>query len=559
MKSPHRAICWELWRTTRRELSMRLCGASAYALLLSRVGPSNGNPAESQVVSGILVLMLTSIALASPAWILQFDRTQVGFGFRSNFIRPVSTGTLVAIPMLYTMISSAACYVIPALLFRGQTGVAVPIIGPSVIILCATTCFVAAGWSPATITGRAVAVVTLAAALLIVIVAGRQDHSTPWLMAIGSPTQFNFRWYQYVGLSIVAALAYLTALLSVKQQRRGDHWMPDSWSQAMPFSAATLKQPSATNAPRPFSRPAAAQYWYEFQRFGIRTLLISLLAPLAVVIAIVVAAHTSTRTSTSAVWALVLVICPVVYQVIGIDGAVGLKQKQRVMFLPLFDATRPMSSVQLIEIKLVMIAACSVVGWLFMVLAWAIHAIVSGDIGSWDSSGEAAWGLLREAPIWVWGIVLSGALVLIISNSSLLLAGWLWMPFHPKICFGLSVFGALHVLLVVWDADHGWVLLPLWRIYGYLLPLTIIIGCAIALYKAYHAGVLRSRLFGLALAAWLVYLAALAAAYTTFDPQLTVVPAAQAFTIAVAWLLVPLAAVAVAPLALDRLRHEAIG
>jgi hypothetical protein len=110
-----------------------------------------------------------------------------------------------------------------------------------------------------------------------------------------------------------------------------------------------------------------------------------------------------------------------------------------------------------------------------------------------------------------------------------------------------------HLMLALWDHRHGWSFSPLWIAYGYLLPPVIVAACVRALQKALSAGFLSSRLFGYSFCLWLVYVVSTVVLYINAAPP-TPLPFG-AVLVGGSLLLVPLAAIAIAPLALAAHRH----
>lgn len=135
----------------------------------------------------------------------------------------------------------------------------------------------------------------------------------------------------------------------------------------------------------------------------------------------------------------------------------------------------------------------------------------------------------------------------------MLLAFGLWLPLYPTRYFAGVVVAFFHIVLAVWDAKNGWALQPLWIAYGYLFSVVIFIGCIFALRKALITRAIGKRLFGCAFCLWLIYIGSSLAIYVKASPSFAIPTPVLALSISL--LLVPLAATAIAPLALASHRH----
>jgi hypothetical protein len=246
----------------------------------------------------------------------------------------------------------------------------------------------------------------------------------------------------------------------------------------------------------------------------------------------------------------------VLYQFIGIEGAVGLRQKQGAVQYSVFDATRPLRTDQIVIIKLFVVAACSLAAWLFMAGVAGAHAALSNDGDAWRkiAAGLAeAFGTLRFS--WWWLAGASSLLLFYVSSSSMLLAFGLWLPLHGRILFGFWIIAYAHIILAIVDAaKDNWSLYPLWIAYGWILSVAIAFGCAFVLRKALASGDLGRWVFGLACMLWAIYVASIVTLYAKIGELYPIPAAGLAF--GAAMLLVPLATTAIAPLALASHRHR---
>lgn len=238
-------------------------------------------------------------------------------------------------------------------------------------------------------------------------------------------------------------------------------------------------------------------------------------------------------------------MCPIAYQLSGLEGAIGLQHKQGTVEYSAFDATRPMSNDQLITIKLFVVAACSLAGWLLMVMALGVHAMVAGYWPALVQIGDTVSSQLGQVSVYWWVAGLVNILLLYVSNSSVLLAFGLWLPLHPKTLVSAFFIVFLHLVLAAWDENHGWRLQLLWGSYGYILAIAIVSGSGYILWKALTAGYLVKPLFGFAFSAWVIYVLSSVAAYNKTASAVSI-PLPVLF-LGISLLFVPLATTALAP------------
>jgi hypothetical protein len=466
MRTQLHAMIWEVWRTSRSELLLRTAGMVGFVLLIcGTTAAKTFNEPETRVLCGMALMVLTFGSVTTQNWIYQLDRQQTGFSFRLGFVRPVSTTMLVAVPLMFTTAAAVISYLLSMTLFSLLMNVSMPLVGPAAVIACAVVCCMAATWSPTAIFAKVIGLTVLAAAMVMSLVAFHARHETPdpILIAIGSPEYFDFGWQHYAALLILAALAFVVTVAAVERQRHGDHFQLASLTRV-----GQVFKLSYRRRQRPFTSRFAAQCWYESQRFGRTVLLLGVLAPLIIFVFVSMAPrHDPNRQAVAYVWLGALVLCPFVYQLVGADGALGLRQKQGATQFSAFDATRAMPNDRLIASKLLVIAACSLIGWLCMGLAAASHVVLFGDWDLWVRIGQAASRAVGDVPIYWWIAGVCCVVLQYISTTSILLA--CGAPLHGRLFVCLIVLVYAHMMLAMWDAKHHWTLWYLWTAYGYLL------------------------------------------------------------------------------------------
>ncbi|MDA1053073.1 MAG: hypothetical protein O3C40_21685 [Planctomycetota bacterium] len=555
MRTPTQAVLWELWRTSRLQLLMVVGVQFAIVLLLysATFFAKNSDEGTAHVLCGIFVMWSTAMSAFSQSWRNTFETTHIGFSFRLGFTRPISTARMVAIPMLFIVIVAPLCYLLPAILFSWLMGLSVPLVGPAMLSAGAAACLVAVAWSPATSIGKAIGLVAffgglIASAAMYHLPSGNPD---PFLLEIGKPDYFDFAWYQYLVLLAVPAIAMVVTVVAVERQRHGDRWQLDGLRRR--WRGLNIPWPGSHRRQQPFRSLLVAQCWYEMRRFGVKLLVLSLLAPLVPFLLVTFVSRVDPGLGGAPwVWLVAVGFSPLVYQMIGADGAIGLRHKQGALQLSAFDATRALQNDQLIAIKLLVIASCSLVGWLWMGLAAGAHAALSGDWPLWVQLGQTISQAVGDVPVHWWIAGGCNVALLYISSSSFLFAFGMWVPLHPRL-FACVFFAVVaHIALAIGDFEHDWTVRYLWLAEGWVLTIAIVVGSYLAVRKALSSGFLGKRLFVCMFCLWVIYVSTTIAMFLKTAPALPLTVAA----LGVASLLVPLASTAIAPLALASHRHR---
>ena len=548
MRTPVQAILWELWRTSRAELVIRIAAQSALVVLIWLL--ADLDETQLQVVRGIAVMLLALTSVLSFTWLSEFDSRQSGFSFRLGFTRPANTATLVIVPLVFLVATAVACFLLPAMVFRVLLSPSFPLAGPAMWVAVLTCCLVAATWSAGTKTGKRIAIIAAICGCALALVAFhtiRQDPD-PFLLALGKPRYFDLAWYESAVLVAVAAIMTAVTIAAVDRQRHdvAGRTLGTGWRGSLALFRSTRH--------RPFRTPLAAQCWYEMRRFGNTVLLLSVAAPLVVFAAVRLIALADPRwEGAPQAWLFAIAACPFAYQLIGADGALGLRRTQGATQLSAFDATRPLANDRLIALKMLIIAGCSLFGCLCMAVAAALHAHLSGDGEAWARVGAMLSRAVGDVPAYWWAIGACNAALLYVSSTSAVLAFGLWLPLHRRLfAWGIAAV-YIHIFLLGWDAAHQWRLRLLWTAWGYAIAVAVVAACFAALHKAVSAGFLGRRLLGAALILWMIYVSSAVTLFREAQPAASI--PLVAIVLGGALLLVPLATTAVAPLALAAHRH----
>lgn len=200
MRTPFRAMLWELWRTSRWELLCRLGWQCGLVFLLYILSDDVSEP-EMNILRGIVILLLVTTSVFSMTWLSAIDSedNKSGFSFRLGFTRPISTARLVTVPMLFSIVVAIGCYSLPAALFAALMDSPMPLAGPAMFVASAVATLVAAAWAPSNRIGKSLALAGLLAVLGFAMYLFHNSHHDPdvLLLAIGKLEYFQLVWYEY--------------------------------------------------------------------------------------------------------------------------------------------------------------------------------------------------------------------------------------------------------------------------------------------------------------------------------------------------------------------------
>jgi hypothetical protein len=560
MQTPIQAMLWELSRLSRIELPLRMGAMCFFAIVLYFVGRDLGE-FQIRAIQGIAVMMFMVSAPFSSAWLGELDSHSKGFSFRLGFVRPVSTVLLVLVPLVFTVVTSVACYLIPALVSSYLWNTSLPMLGPSLLIALVVQLSIAVVWSLTSHASKIVGIILLAAVVmgLVVFLVARSDSPEPILFAIARPSYFALSWLQTSCLFAAMLATTIATIMAVDRQRHGDDWVPslrfmfpeglrgpansETHSRAIPWS--------------PFRSVVTAQCWYEWRQFGSKVLIAGLLAPLFVITFLVVCNLLNPgRNPNTVTWIIALALSPVFFQMIAVDGAIGLKHVHGTTRLSLFDATRSLSSDQIIFIKLLVVAGSSLAAWLCMAsVAW-FDLVLLGHGDDWDRNHLVSTALANTLPKissqmgsigWFAGFC--NVLLLFVSSSSSLVAFGLWVSVYRVRMVLLVVITALHATALVFAFKYGWQIQFVLTAYGYLLAGLVLFVCVASIRRSLKLGAMRQSYFIAFGVLWAVYVLSVMVLFGKVTDHIPIAIPNAAIVLGASLLIVPLAATAVAPLA----------
>jgi hypothetical protein len=537
-----------LWWRVRRWSLPALAYLVVLAVLSRAVTTGLLEPVVGAQVLGVAVLPLAN------AYLLLFvlvvypggtsssgaDLAARGSGFPARkFALPVPTAALVFWPMFYGMLGAGLLWVALATLLLRPCGLDPALLWPALLLASFTGWLQVIAWRPF---GWPWVRVFLAVLLLGVFVAVPQaceayQVSPPVMAGVLAP---------------LLPAAYLTAVAGVARARRGDG---TEW----PSPARLLGRlvPALPRRRRPFASAAGALLWWEWRRNAVVALVLLAFFYTAFLVPPLLFGHTEVLPLGQTLAPLLL--APFLVGALGGAGLGKADYRERASGLPSFLATRPVTATAVVAAKWKAAA-------LLTLAAWALAALLTPLVlARADNAGEAArwWGIfLQTYPAWKAYAIVAAAVVglmaltwrglvvnLYIGLTGRPWVGWVGVSIGAALLFALPFVGQ-------WVSRHPQSHETLRRLLPWLVGAAaalkgLVAGWALrALYR--RRLVAPSALAGL-LAAWVLAVASLFAVLAWLLPRAWVSPADIALGVV---LVVPLARLAVAPLALEWNRHR---
>jgi len=558
MRSPVHALLWELWRLSRWEIVFRIVGVSVlWGSTFYFVDIATPGAEESLYLTFPVLLLLLVTSMFSGLWLNSFDNRQHGFHFYLGFTRPISTPLLVAIPMVYIACTAALCYLVPAALLRVLFDAPFPLFPVAALVAAACAGFVMAVWSSQTILARGLSFLAIAGIYGSTVVTWTARHPEIFDELIESPESllaaFSFSAWHYAVLLLFFVAAVAVTMYAVDRQRHGDKLEIRRFARA--FFGRVNK---LSRGHRPFKTPGRAQFWFEMRRSGTRVLLFSVVAaPIAFFGLLLLNAFGDFREVGTVIWFGLLGCCPSAFVIMGAQWLLGMKRKQGATSLSTFDATQAMGNSRLILTKLAVLTTSVLAGWLIVACAGAIWLSLWGDPQVWNdpAAAEKIGPILAGvSPLW-WAGIAVVAVVLYVSGSTVFLAGGWWCQLYPKISVTVIFVTYSYGALAVADAKHGWFPKTFWDVHAWVLAIAFVIGTTLALRAALRWGFLPKGYFVVALCSWAAYVCVVLTVYLTVATEIVQLPL-SVMALGLGSLTLPLASVALAPLALAAHRHR---
>lgn len=562
----NRAMLWELWQLSKFELFMRIGGQSLFLLLLASIHSNRvaartaADGPESQLIAGLIVVILGIGSVFSGAWLNELDSTRAGFTFRLGFLRPVRTFHLVIVPMAYLILATWASYGLPAALFEMVTGIDVPLRTPCIFATCTAVLLACAVWSASSHWGRMVNVLVLAVVLLATAIyfGATRTIEKPLLISLGDSSLYEVGWFYYVLAAGVATVAIIGCVACVDRQRHGERVLP-AWPW---FPTLALVRPEAGKAtlatmPAYPSQPWQAQVWFELRRAGVRMFFLTITLPLliAVVLSSVQWAFPD-WTLVPTMWLLAVIVSPVFYQILAAEFLNGLRRQGTIIELSLFDAVRPMRTDQLILVKLLVGISLSIVGFAMMSAVALTHLMLTTDGSAILSFQLAVYSFISKTGVGDL-VLLAVALLTGMAMIGVAALGFtLALPLFGRYLYMVLLLGTGLIAVYVFQTVYRWQLDGFWTTVVWLVATAAMALAVLSLKVAITrtiAGPLYAMLAALLFLAWMATGWRLWAAQSPILESLSIARQLALATVSVSGQVVVLLLPAVC---MDRYRHQ---
>ncbi|MDB6124930.1 MAG: hypothetical protein JWQ71_3923 [Pedosphaera sp.] len=355
MRSPGVALAWEIWRQGRR-WAWCVAGIIAVCSLVAVVIPDKQSVLENLEGLFVFLMIWTMILVFGVFHYAEFNprKNWHGFPYR-NFVLPVPTWMLVAVPMFLGLISVELVYVAWAKLVFSPLGRSIGF-WPAAALGSGIICYQALVWSLAGFRIARMVVLVLAGIIFL------QLTLMPFAAELFNMEQARVVTALTVAFPGLAIVAFLGGWFSVEKQRRGGGrgrgWLKARIGQFIDAMPRRRKG---------FGSSAEAQFWFEWRRAG-------LLLPIcvgAVLLMIFGPVSWFTRSDADATlwtlgWALGL---PILLAVNIGKGFVKPDFWSGDIALAPFVAVRPLASGEWVVTKMKVAALGVVIAWL-LVLAF---------------------------------------------------------------------------------------------------------------------------------------------------------------------------------------------
>ena len=580
------AILWETWRVTRVEAAWKLAFGIVGGLAALALGATVGPADECAALAMTLLVLPHGVPWLSLA---RLNGGRPGFPLYLHFTRPVRTVVIVGLPMVYLTATSAAIYLVSALLLRVTSGYAFPLLPVAAWMAALTVVYVAASWStrdrgfPVLVWTVAVvyAWTTAVERLTAVELPGGFD----WPPRLW-PTLFDWPRTDYAWIALIGLTCFAVTIVMVTRQRRGDARAAAARALTGAITGASGSGlwgwlGSLFRVPCPTSSPTRAQVWLELKFNGLPVLTIGVAFAIAILAVSAVSGPLDARWNADPDVSCEIKECfyarawpPIftpfsLFTMLCLGGnAFGIRRRQGRTYVSAFEATQAYSVAQVAALKLLVKSVC------------VLAALVAIGVSAWISMpllGDAVFIQMIGVPLNSQRSVFNDAVAALTGYEQLSLVvvamagvviwvaafavlGALWTRYSRRLNIAVS-------LLLLYGLALALLALAASRGIGPEIPLGAILratswvaASAIVLVTAYlFWRVLAERLLTVRQAAVVVFIwTAVAAASLTLmraaGLSLTDMPAADALRMLSAVLL-PLTISVLAPWSYSRVRH----
>jgi hypothetical protein len=441
MNSPVSALAWEIGRRGRIGILIVAAIVSSCALynVLVPISASASGARE-----GILIfLMILSFALVFGIYhYAEFNPRNNWHGFPYRlFTLPVSTWTLVTLPMVLGLVSVELLYLAWAKLVFEPIGIVINL-WPGIVLGSGVVCYQCLVWSLAGF--RIVRIVVLALMGMVLM----DIAILPSMVEMVKWAPDKVRVVLRLLLAGLTTAAFVGGWFSVETQRHGGG-RGKGWIKAFLGRMIDLLPRRRSG----FASASAAQFWFEWRRAG----LILPVCTGAVLLLIFVPVSWFNRNSEEATlwmlgWAVVLPI--ILAMVIG-KGFGKPDFWSRDMSLPPFLTVRPLASGEMVVIKMKVAATSVAVAW----------PLVIGFLALWLTGWANTVSIkeLSDAMMILQGPLASGVTLLLILILAMVLT---WRGMVGSLWSGLA--GSIRLAVVEFSLNVIMVALIIWRVVSWL-------------------------------------------------------------------------------------------
>ncbi|MFC1735338.1 hypothetical protein ACFL1X_04425 [Candidatus Hydrogenedentota bacterium] len=583
MRTPMRAMIWELWRLTRWDIVLRIaavCFLVGVIVLISATrdwGSPEMKALGEMTVHALTVFLVAMASLLPSSFVSSLENPHgQGYPMPLAFTRPISTRMLTFVPLAYFALASAVICMGCAFFIRILCSMSLPWMQIAVTMAVVTTVFNIVHWSVQGTTARTLCIVVLLSVFGVVMF--------PWLVSKISlrdplngelllPPVFSFlsklkligiesfqktgsptvEWQYYAVLigCFGAMCSAAPALVGLK--RHGQSLELKSVGKF--FKEITRIFPKRR---RPFSSPDKAQLWFEIRRGGTAVLITNACVLFTLFIATFawdIFADFSQEVATLP-WCIYMCAFPAVVIFHGTHKMAGLESREGVLRLSPFDGTRPMSNGTLIFIKFKALVACTIIGMTTVAFAAIVWTVIWGDFGAYVRVCEGVWTLARQVPLVWWPYIVLAAIVVYWTISGIFLSASFGFVLHPVAVGAAFVAPLVYLFLGIWGTKQGWFPPEFWAAHAWGFSGAVICAALWVLRSALNKGCLTGRVFAVAVCV-LAYIAAGAVAiYDRLGEAFREEVPLCVIVVCAALLIVPLSLLGAAPLALGKLRHK---
>jgi len=390
MTSPTAALLWQIWRQHRETVAavILLTAAGRVVDVLETSGREAGAPADSSPLTVLLAMLAFLLLLGVFNYTESSGDRGLGSFPRRLFTLPVTSLRLVTVPVLAGIASIELLYLLwlDPLSRDGSLSppfVAVLLAAMVVFYLCILWSLERAG------SLRLVMFGVIAVALFVV-------GMLPTLAPTPPP---RLRSEAVLG-GLVAGLAVAAFLLSWRHIARVRDGDDRSAFRVQPLLAWIAEATAGSR--RAFATPAAAQFWFEWRSSGmVLPALVGLQLLIVVMPVSWMVRHDAGQTF---IILLAALAAPIVLAVpVGIAFAKPTFWSED-LAVPAFVAVRPLSSADIVAVKVTVAALSTLLAWLILLVFVTVWLSSWGNLDSLSRLAVALWAFHQHSTAAVYGI-----------------------------------------------------------------------------------------------------------------------------------------------------------